>query len=45
MLRSKNSAKYEIPREMKTVENSTQRATFGYIKIMFFFPKVVTKKH
>ena len=46
MLRSKNSAKYEIPREMKTVENSTQHATFGYIKIMFFFfPKVVTKKH
>ena len=40
MLRSKNSAKYEIPREMKTVENSTQHATFGYIKIMgFFFPK------
>ena len=25
---------------MKTVENSTQHATFGYIKIMgFFFPK------
>ena len=40
MLRSKTSAKYEIPREMKTVENSTQHATFGYIKIMvFFFPK------
>ena len=28
MLRSKTSAKYEIPREMKTVENSTQHATF-----------------
>ena len=37
MLRSKNSAKYEIPSEMRTVENSTQHATFGYIKIMFFF--------
>ena len=37
MLRSRNSAKYEIPREMKTVENSTQHATFGYIEIMFCF--------
>ena len=37
MLRSKNSAKYEILREMKTVESSTQHATFGYIKIMLFF--------
>ena len=46
MLRSKTSAKYEIPREMKTVENSTQHATFGYIKNHgVFFPKVVTKKH
>ena len=37
------SGSYEVPREMKTVENYTQHLPFPHINYCFF-PKVVTKK-
>ena len=44
MLRKqKKLGKYEIPREMKSVENLIRPLPLGHIKIMFFL-KLVTKK-
>ena len=43
-LGSQKSAKYEISREMNTVENLTQQLSCGNTKLFFFFLKLVIKK-
>ena len=43
-LGSQKSAKYEISREMNTVENLTQQLLCGNTKLFFFFLKLVIKK-
>ena len=45
-LGSQKSAKYEISREMNTVENLTQQLSCGHTnyKLSFFFLKIVVKK-
>ena len=43
MQEAKKLAKYEIPREINTVENLSRLLPFNRIKITFF-PMLVTKK-
>jgi len=43
-LGSKKSALYDIPREMNSVQNLTQRLPFGHMKPACFFLKLASKK-